>query len=135
MKKIIFIIAAAVLLGCSAGTDSADTKKVAGTDSVDSKKVAAKAVSSNVYTRLVAIYGEATNAVKAASTMEELDSINNALVEKQDAEKYNSAKEELEIRNKRIDDPEAYQADIDAEKKAWGEYEDAYVSKLLELRN
>ena len=38
MKKIIFIIAAAVLLGCSAGTDSADTKKVAGTDSVDSKK-------------------------------------------------------------------------------------------------
>ena len=69
-----------------------------------------------------------------AKTVEELDAINNTLESLQTAEKHKSAAEIVRINNEIAENAEAYKADIDAEKKAWDAYEEAYLGRRLELR-
>lgn len=125
LRNILIVISVFAFVGCSDAVEK-DTKDVNG------KK--AKEVSANYYTRLVGMYNDALVKLKNAKTVEELDAINNTLDSLQTAEKHKSAAEIVSINNEIAENAEAYKADIDAEKRAWDAYEEAYLGKLLELR-
>ena len=128
LRNILIVVSVLAFVGCSDAVEK-DTKDVNG-----KKAKEAKEVSANYYTRLVGMYNDALVKLKNAKTVEELDAINNTLDSLQTAEKHKSAAEIVKINNEIAENAEAYKADIDAEKKAWDAYEEAYLGRRLELR-
>ncbi len=125
LRNILIVISVFAFVGCSDAVEK-DTKDV------NEKK--AKEVSANYYTRLADMYNDALVKLENAATLEELDAINNTLDSLQTAEKHKSAAEIVKINNEIAENAEAYKADIDAEKRAWDAYEEAYMDKLFKLR-
>lgn len=125
LRNILIVMSLFAIVGCSDVVEK-DTKDV------NEKK--AKEVSANYYTRLADMYNDALVKLENAATLEELDAINNTLDSLQTAEKHKSAAEIVKINNEIAENPEAYKADIDAEKRAWDAYEKAYLDKHLELK-
>lgn len=128
LRNILIVISVFAFVGCSDAVEK-DTKDVKGKKAKETKEVSA-----NYYTRLVGMYNDALVKLKNAKTVEELDAINNTLDSLQTAEKHKSAAEIVRINNEIAENAEAYKADIDAEKKAWDAYEEAYLGRRLELR-
>ena len=125
LRNILIVISVFAFVGCSDAVEK-DTKDVNGKKS--------KEVSANYYTRLADMYNDALVKLENAATLEELDAINNTLDSLQTAEKHKSAAEIVKINNEIAENAEAYKTDIDAEKKAWDAYEEAYMDKLFKLR-
>ena len=80
------------------------------------------------------MYNNAAEKVKSASSIAELDSINNKLDEEQRLLKEKSADEISRIREAVLKNPASYIGDIEAEQDAWNIYEEAYLNKLMELK-
>lgn len=110
------------MISCSTGSEN-------GSDSA-----AGNAASENVYKKLVLMYNNAAEKVKSASSIAELDSINNKLDEEQRLLKEKSADEISRIREAVLKNPASYIGDIEAEQDAWNIYEEAYLNKLMELK-
>ena len=87
----------------------------------------------NVYDKKISVYVNALEKVNAAKVVSELNDINTALeteisgIEEQCADELNRIFEEKAV------NAEAYKSDEDSLKKAQTGYDDAYISKYLEL--
>lgn len=87
----------------------------------------------NVYDKKISVYVNALEKINAAKAVSELNDINTALeteisgIEEQCADELNRIFEEKAV------NAEAYKSDEDSLKKAQTGYDDAYISKYLEL--